>query len=708
MIITKDWKFCPSNQEITYKDGEVVELPSRLSRCLETLILAEGGTVPYDELLQKVWKTEYREASTVSSVVSDLRKIIKCGKTNVTYIKTVPKRGYRFIGEFEYQKDSPKITSTSLTIDTIEKPVFLQKSKSSTYFNKYILLSFMIMAIFLAIFSNYKGVETHFSSKSAENISYTQKSDLYNNVEILTYDNGVETEFDISTDGQWLIYAYQHTQNEAKKIKVKNILSGTSFVLDSNVGFNMESPRFSRDTLKVTYIRNTDSDCEIRVISFSSKGFDKDSDVKVSSCGLAGIWTTPTFSEDGLELYFSRSSDLTQPFSIIRHDLLSGFERVITSPSSSGRGDYSFSLSPDGTRLAIVRNIMWTQSSIIIHDLKSGDSDTIVDLPHLLYGVTWFDDDSLIYKGISKNLVRHELTTNQKAQLTSINEELNYPVVVDGKLYAFKGLTMDSEIWSLKYSANGDILEKIIDSPYRDFFPTRSNNGLYFLSDRSGSTQIWHKTGSTDTKITDFQQSININNLLYNNHNNELYLVTDNMIYSITAENKTPTKVIQIDNDISNVSLSSDHNKIIYTVENNERWYIEMYDVSSSQSVKLTEGFIGKLDSNLLFFTKFRQKGLWKLDLTNSDVTKVDETFTALNSQLWQIQNGELFFVDEEFLERASSKLEFKQRNEIKGQVRNFQCDINQNTCVMDSFGFGSTDIVELRNNKDFSRDFQN
>ncbi len=67
-IETKDWTFYPSTQELAFTDGQRIELPNRLSNCLLKLIEAEGDTVDYDELLSSVWKTQHREASTISSV----------------------------------------------------------------------------------------------------------------------------------------------------------------------------------------------------------------------------------------------------------------------------------------------------------------------------------------------------------------------------------------------------------------------------------------------------------------------------------------------------------------------------------------------------------------------------------------------------------------------------------------------------------------
>ena len=98
-IATKDWYFYPHIQEIQYVKGGSVMLPRRLSKCLECLILSDGNVLEYDELLKLVWNTEFREPSTITSAISELRKVINCNNEK-QYIKTISKKGYMFIGEF--------------------------------------------------------------------------------------------------------------------------------------------------------------------------------------------------------------------------------------------------------------------------------------------------------------------------------------------------------------------------------------------------------------------------------------------------------------------------------------------------------------------------------------------------------------------------------------------------------------------------------
>lgn len=73
------------------RNGEDVRLSPRIFEVLAVLVSRHSQLVTYDELMKAVWSDTYVEESNLRYSVHSLRKIF--GKK---YIKTVPKRGYRF------------------------------------------------------------------------------------------------------------------------------------------------------------------------------------------------------------------------------------------------------------------------------------------------------------------------------------------------------------------------------------------------------------------------------------------------------------------------------------------------------------------------------------------------------------------------------------------------------------------------------------
>lgn len=86
------------NQRLVIVEGKVVKLRPTEYRLLYHLIENAGWTVPYEQLLQKVWGYEYRdETHYVRLYINYLRDKIEKDPANPQYIFTERGTGYRFV-----------------------------------------------------------------------------------------------------------------------------------------------------------------------------------------------------------------------------------------------------------------------------------------------------------------------------------------------------------------------------------------------------------------------------------------------------------------------------------------------------------------------------------------------------------------------------------------------------------------------------------
>ena len=84
---------------ILFREGEVVSLPPKVFDILLALVETSGETVQKDELMQKVWPDSFVEEGNLSVNIFALRKVLGDDGNKNLYIKTVPKRGYRFVAD---------------------------------------------------------------------------------------------------------------------------------------------------------------------------------------------------------------------------------------------------------------------------------------------------------------------------------------------------------------------------------------------------------------------------------------------------------------------------------------------------------------------------------------------------------------------------------------------------------------------------------
>src|SRR5947207_14955695 len=84
------------------RDGEVVPLKAKAVDTLLLLIGSRGDVVEKDDLMKSLWPDSFVEEANLTQNIYMLRKALG----NADYIKTVPRRGYRFVAEVKESDDA--------------------------------------------------------------------------------------------------------------------------------------------------------------------------------------------------------------------------------------------------------------------------------------------------------------------------------------------------------------------------------------------------------------------------------------------------------------------------------------------------------------------------------------------------------------------------------------------------------------------------
>ena len=84
------------------RDGEVVPLKAKAVDTLLLLIENRGDVLEKDDLMESLWPDSFVEEANLTQNIYTLRKALG----NADYIKTVPRRGYRFVAEVKESADS--------------------------------------------------------------------------------------------------------------------------------------------------------------------------------------------------------------------------------------------------------------------------------------------------------------------------------------------------------------------------------------------------------------------------------------------------------------------------------------------------------------------------------------------------------------------------------------------------------------------------
>ncbi|MFN0278424.1 MAG: winged helix-turn-helix domain-containing protein [Pyrinomonadaceae bacterium] len=83
---------------LNYKE-HLVELPPKSLEALKLLLESNGETVTREDLLTKLWGDTFVEEANLTVAISRLRKALASFNGGETFIQTIPRRGYRFVGD---------------------------------------------------------------------------------------------------------------------------------------------------------------------------------------------------------------------------------------------------------------------------------------------------------------------------------------------------------------------------------------------------------------------------------------------------------------------------------------------------------------------------------------------------------------------------------------------------------------------------------
>ena len=82
-----------------FRDGEVVPLTPKVFETLLVLVENAGRVVTREALMTQIWPDTIVTDTSLTQNVWLLRKALREEEDGARYIDTIPRRGYRFIGE---------------------------------------------------------------------------------------------------------------------------------------------------------------------------------------------------------------------------------------------------------------------------------------------------------------------------------------------------------------------------------------------------------------------------------------------------------------------------------------------------------------------------------------------------------------------------------------------------------------------------------
>lgn len=117
-----------SSARLLFREAERIPLPPKSADVLVALLEGEGQLVTKDDLLKQVWPDTFVEEGNLARHIFLLRKTLGETPDGESYVETVPKRGYRFVGAVQRNHSNAvtltaeERTSEHIVIEETETP----------------------------------------------------------------------------------------------------------------------------------------------------------------------------------------------------------------------------------------------------------------------------------------------------------------------------------------------------------------------------------------------------------------------------------------------------------------------------------------------------------------------------------------------------------------------------------------------------------
>lgn len=632
MITFGDFSFTPATGILVRADQDQEQcLTPTESRILEYLYFNRDRIVPRDELLKQVVDGRVVGTDNITTHIKNIRKALEDSASKPRYIRTYQSSGYRFIAP-------------------VAAPSASQKSTQLTRAGYIMLTALLLISIFL-------WAQFQLNRQKMLKLPIA-----------ITSLKGNEVDGDAAPNGQFFIFSHKPLGQAYWNLIIKKLGEESYFQLTSD-DIHDRQAKFSPSGNQLLYHHYSRDINQILLaqVDWENKQLLNIEVLAEFPAELSSIYLD---WQDEQIIYFSSSQSRDQPFKISELNIKTRQVRPITQPQGNGHGDLGIAYSAVSNKWAILRNVGWSKTDVMIYDPTLKVISKLTSLPQLLMSVAWTKDATglVLRTGIGQLGVL-SLTSGKIEPLLKYNSPVYAPFsLVDHSIGFMRGDMIVSDI--VQYGVTDNKPAKpVISSSFNDYRPSfaQQAKSLVFVSTRSGETQIWLRGPDGNlSQISHFEKALRISNmeidstarLITYTANAEIHLMsvqTGEIMFS-SGKNQP---------EHNNPTFSHDGQYLIYTVKTNNLWQLEKRSLNNLQvRTVLTEGYIAKPceEGECIYFIKRNRPNLYQLTAKGKVLdTGIDLGNIEYASQ-WHLVDKQIYF-----------------SGESRGQKGLFVHDINSN-----------------------------
>ncbi len=423
-------------------------------------------------------------------------------------------------------------------------------------------------------------------------------------------------------------------------------------------------PAWSPDASSLAFIRIDGRTCDIMLMPLGDRR-----ERRLTSCGN---FEEPrvSWSANGEWLVesFAPGPDPIRGWQIARVSTATGVRETLTLPPPGTLGDYSPSVSPDGTRIAFVRGINGATSDVHIVSMSGGAPTRITWDNQDLVGLDWSaDGQSLIYatdRAGGYTIWRAGIDGGDPQLVVGGAAKLKHPSVArsSGRV-TYESWAYEINLWEApvvdKLDLEGDLTSTlrpaVTTSDQWNHSPDLSpdEKQLAFVSTRSGNAEVWlsDRDGANARQLTKFgRASMRVPRW---SPDGKTILISATVngqpdLYAVAVDGAMTRLTEDVDDEVA-PSWSHDGAAVLFGARHAGTWQVMQFNVADRSRKQLTVdgGYAAQPspDGKSILFTRLERPGVWTMAAEGGEATLLVPTVRAAENVNWQVTSNGIYYV---------------------------------------------------------------
>jgi Tol biopolymer transport system component/DNA-binding winged helix-turn-helix (wHTH) protein len=620
------------------RKGETrLKVPDQSLQILRALLERPGELVSREELRQRLWSpdTFVDFESGLNAAVRRLREALHDSAEEPRFIETLPRRGYRFIGQVERPPNpgqSPPDTSKGSLDQVREEPRSAPLEPVRTAASRW---GWVPVAVLVALVG-LAGVYFAWRREMPRDLSQPRE------VQVTTL-VGSETSPTLAPDGEQVAFAWSGPNQDNPDIYVQRIGSGTELRRTVDPRWD-HSPAWSPDGRWIAFLRGDVPGRNDVMLMPPLGGPER----RVGEIHIRQDFIIPPYLSwlpDGRWLVVVNSASAQEAEALFLMSIDTGELRALTTATLSYTHQQP-AVSPDGRAVALVRRVGALCLVSLTEDLRAAAEPRVLVSPPRAVHPTWTPDGKEIVYSDGERLWRIAATGGgTPTPLSFAGRNAIMPVIsrpTAGRLrrLVYVNRSADQNLWRLVLpglgratSAAATIFHSSTKTDYNAHF-SPDGRRVAFQSNRSGSMEIWvgDADGKNPAQLTELgapntgtpRWSPDGQTIAFDSNAERQY-----EIFVVSARGGKPKRLTFEPTEDVVPSFSRDGRFLYFSSRRSGRFEIWKIPASGGEAVRVTRngGFVAfeSVDGRYLYYTENSNEpsSLWRVPTTGGEAERV-------------------------------------------------------------------------------------